>query len=107
MGAAGGLVGGTAAAPGLLAALRRAVDRAADGRIGVSILFSGGIDSSLLARLFSQRVPTDLVCVGFPKSPDVETGRVTAELLQLPITIQLLSDANIEDALGRWHEELE
>ncbi|MCI4317872.1 MAG: asparagine synthase C-terminal domain-containing protein [Thermoplasmata archaeon] len=83
----------------LLAGLTRAVHRCCKGTRSVSVLFSGGVDSSLLAKLFSQTVDTDLVCVGFPNSPDVGAAKTAADALALPLTCHLLSDADIDATL--------
>lgn len=84
----------------LLAALREATARAA-GSDGVSVLYSGGLDSSLIAALVRDRHPT-LVAVGLPGAADLRAARTGAAALGLPLTARELTLDDIAGAKARW-----
>lgn len=69
----------------LLPALEAAVRRAVGGAERVSVLFSGGPDSSLVAHLASRSTATRLLVVGTPRAADRSVAREAAAQLGLPI----------------------
>lgn len=66
----------------LLAVLRRAVAEFCD-EAAVGVLFSGGLDSTVIARLASERCHVCLYTMGMPGSHDIAVGRETADELGL------------------------
>jgi asparagine synthase (glutamine-hydrolysing) len=62
----------------LLAALRSAVEGQCEGR-EAGILFSGGLDSAVIAKLASERVRARLYTIGMAGSHDLAVGERTAE----------------------------
>ncbi|MDD1746272.1 MAG: asparagine synthase-related protein [Methanomassiliicoccales archaeon] len=66
----------------LLIALERAIEEACN-EAQVGILFSGGLDSTVLARLASVRCQVHLYTIGMPMSHDLEVARETAGELGL------------------------
>lgn len=68
----------------LSAAIRSAVDRSVPARGEVAVLYSGGLDSSILAWLLRSRPATRLLTIGLPGAPDLAAGRTGAELIGLP-----------------------
>ena len=66
-----------------MAGLDDAIGRSVRDAGRVSLLFSGGLDSSLLAFRLRQRVPMELVTIGTTGSRDIQTARESAELLGL------------------------
>ena len=87
--------------------LERAVVREVQGSPRVSVAYSGGLDSSLVALLAARHVPTDLVVVGTRTSHDVAPASSGARRLGLPLTIRLIGYAEIRSASARWSVELE
>jgi asparagine synthase (glutamine-hydrolysing) len=88
----------------LASALRTAVERAADGAVAVSVLFSGGLDSGLVAFLLPHSIPAELVTVGLPGSGDLESGTASARLLGRPSRAVLLSEAEVLRMSNRLRE---
>ena len=78
--------------------LRHAVKSTSGGASGTTVLFSGGIDSSLLAFLLPERVGTELVTVGREGAPDLESGASAAEILGLPWRGVAVPDDAIHEA---------
>lgn len=70
-------------------AMRRSVERRIKGLSRVSLAFSGGLDSSILARYLDlSGVEVDLLCVGLRGSRDFETAEEAAEHLGLPVRME-------------------
>ncbi len=66
----------------LAAQLERAVARCRPGAGSATLLFSGGLDSSLVAYLAArQGTPLNLVTIGVPPSGDLERAASAAEIL--------------------------
>ena len=68
----------------------------------ISILFSGGLDSSVLAKI-GQEFETDIVlfCTGFLNSKDLMNARDAAATLELPLHIVQLDLDVVESALPK------
>ncbi len=66
----------------LLIALRQAIQEQCDEE-QVAVLFSGGLDSTVIAKLASERCRAHLYTVGVPGSHDLQSGKETAEDLGL------------------------
>jgi len=72
-----------------------------DCKDDVSISFSGGIDSSLVALLAKKYTNVELIAVGIKDSHDIEAAKSAAELIDLTLTVkeinedELLSEASI------------
>jgi asparagine synthase (glutamine-hydrolysing) len=83
-------------------ALGAAVERRLEGQPRVGIIFSGGVDSALIAGL-AARYGNDVHCyaAGFPDSPDVVVSRRVAKSMGLPLSVAELDDAVIEEELGK------
>ncbi|PIU21595.1 MAG: hypothetical protein COT15_01405 [Candidatus Diapherotrites archaeon CG08_land_8_20_14_0_20_34_12] len=60
-----------------------------------AVLFSGGIDSSLIAKLVSEKVKIKLFTVGTEKSAAVERAKKYAKLMHLDLHIKILSAEEI------------
>jgi asparagine synthase (glutamine-hydrolysing) len=64
--------------------IQRVVAETTPSSGGVTLLYSGGLDSSLLAWLLRARPATRLLTVGVPGAPDLSAGRAGAALIGLP-----------------------
>jgi asparagine synthase (glutamine-hydrolysing) len=64
--------------------IQRVVAETTPSRGGVTLLYSGGLDSSLLAWLLRARLATRLLTVGVPGAPDLSAGSAGAQLIGLP-----------------------
>ncbi len=84
------------------AAVTRSVP--ADGRI--VLLFSGGVDSVVLAQLLRPLARVELCTIGRRGAPDLEDGRSAAEALDLPWRGVPLSDPDLERAWDDWGPEV-
>ena len=73
----------------------------------VGILFSAGVDSSLLAWELRRRSHLSLWTMGREGSPDLTAGRRGAELLGLPWTGILVGPDQVRSALHRFSTELQ
>jgi asparagine synthase (glutamine-hydrolysing) len=83
---------------GLLAALRRAVrEECEESEVGV--LFSGGLDSTVLAKLASFTCHVRLYTIGMPASHDLVVARETANDLGLEWEGIVLGSSDIKEAL--------
>lgn len=75
-----------------------AVIRALDGHGRAGILFSGGVDSGLLAHIARKHCDIGLYVTGFPGSPDVVWAREAAEIMGMPITEIIIDAERIDEA---------
>ncbi|PUA32711.1 MAG: hypothetical protein B9J98_03820 [Candidatus Terraquivivens tikiterensis] len=83
----------------LLENLRCAVAKMVKGK-KVGVLFSGGLDSSIIAKLSSDLgMGPRLVCAGLPTSKDVLRAKRVAEVLGLELHVRELDEGEIEKAL--------
>jgi asparagine synthase (glutamine-hydrolysing) len=53
----------------------------------VTVSFSGGIDSTLVAFLAKKYSDVELIAVGTPKSHDLEAAKTAAEMIEMDLTI--------------------
>lgn len=90
---------GCDARKGLKAALEYAVRLRTPEKVGV--LFSGGLDSSLLALIASEYGDVTLYTAGEENSPDVEWARRASDVLGLPLREHLFEEDEVEEAAKR------
>jgi len=89
-----------AGAEDMLKVLERAVGEECD-EAEVGVLFSGGLDSTVLARLASARCQVLLYTIGVPESHDLKVAEETASDLDMPWEGILLDRKDILSALPR------
>lgn len=82
----------------LLAGLRKAVSEIVDPE-GAGVLFSGGLDSSIVAALLARQSPVTLYTVGTEESYDIRAGREGAEFLGLPWKGIVVQEDELLDAV--------
>ena len=92
-----------AGAEDMLKVLERAVGEECD-EAEVGVLFSGGLDSTVLARLASARCQVQLYTIGVPESHDLKVAEETASDLDMPWEGILLDRKDILGALPRISE---
>ena len=99
------------AVPGWASTLAEALDRATravvDGAGSVSVLYSGGLDSSLVAHLAKQVGPVELVVIGTDGSKDPAAAEQGARLLDLPIRKIVVGEEDLAAAEQRFATDLE
>lgn len=88
-------------------AFPHAIARLAAGAGPITVLFSGGLDSSLIAWELRQRPQTVLWSVGREGSPDLEASRSAAQLLGMAWEHATLTPSDVAAALERFAKELE
>jgi asparagine synthase (glutamine-hydrolysing) len=77
--------------------LTKAVETRCRGLLQVSLGFSGGIDSSLLAHYLDKAgADVDLVCVGMESSMEFATAERAADSLDLPLRIEAFTLEDVE-----------
>ena len=85
--------------------LKLSVSKRVEGLDSVGVIFSGGVDSSILA-MFLQDIschkPLDitLYAVGVAGSKDLEAAEYAAEYLDLPLKTQLVTEELIKEHVG-------
>jgi asparagine synthase (glutamine-hydrolysing) len=89
----------------LVPVVRAAIERAA-GAGPCSVLYSGGVDSSIIARGAAVAHPT-LVAVGVRDSHDLTAARTGASQLGRPMAVRELTEDDIRSARDRWCAALE
>ena len=72
------------------AALQESVKK--DCKNDVTISFSGGIDSTLIAFLAKKYKNVELIAVGVKNSYDIEAAKSAAKLINLDLTVKEISD---------------
>ncbi|MCI4324529.1 MAG: asparagine synthase-related protein [Thermoplasmata archaeon] len=82
-------------------AFDRALDRAAVAAGPVTVLYSGGVDSSLVAQGLALRRAVQLRSVGTSGAADLRDAESGAALLQLPWGGTVVGRAGVERALAR------
>ncbi|HLH29005.1 MAG TPA: asparagine synthase-related protein [Acidimicrobiales bacterium] len=90
----------------LLRALRSAVEATVEREPMVAILFSGGLDSTLLAWLLPPGVEAKLVAVGTSDAADLIAARDAAAQIHRPVDLHRLSRDEVLDAWTKWAGEL-
>jgi asparagine synthase (glutamine-hydrolysing) len=81
-------------------AFDRAVERCLDPTSGGTVLYSGGIDSSLVAQAAARVGPVRLLTVGVEGSPDLPAAAEGAGLLGLPWTAKVVGPTEVDGALA-------
>jgi asparagine synthase (glutamine-hydrolysing) len=79
---------------GALSSCVRGVDR-------ITVLFSGGVDSSIVALGLRGRLPLELLAIGVDGSRDLLQARSAAGLLDLPIRIATVTPLDVGAAMER------
>jgi asparagine synthase (glutamine-hydrolysing) len=87
-------------------AWRQAVVRTVARAPRVSVLYSGGLDSTLVAFEAQGLTHVELVTVGVPGSHDMAAGQLGARLLGLPWKSRLIERSDVTRVLGSEHEAL-
>lgn len=86
-------------------AIAGATRRAIAGSESVDLLYSGGLDSSILATQLPTGIRARLLTIGTPQSGELERGRAGAERIGRPWAGVCVDQASVEGALSR-HSEL-
>ncbi|MCI4339730.1 MAG: asparagine synthase-related protein [Thermoplasmata archaeon] len=87
------------------AALRTAVADAVGASDRLSVLYSGGLDSSIVAFLAKPLTSVRLVVVGTSDARDPAAARRGAELLELPIIEEIVDGSDVDRVLDRFRDE--
>lgn len=82
-------------------AFDRAVDRMLDSVERVTLLYSGGVDSSILAAELLPRVETELLVVGFEGSTDPDSAREGAACLGAPVRVAIATEEELRRVADR------
>ena len=81
--------------------LTKAVETRCRGLFQVSLGFSGGIDSSLLAHYLDKAgADVNLICVGMESSKEFATAERAADSLDLPLRMESFTQKDVEADLG-------
>lgn len=81
-------------------ALFTAVEESIEDNVPIGVAFSGGVDSSLLAKICKEiGLEVTLLTVGFPKSHDIEFSKVVASKMALSHKLYELKDAQFNEDL--------
>ncbi|MDH5449895.1 MAG: asparagine synthetase B [Candidatus Bathyarchaeota archaeon] len=68
----------------------------------VTVAFSGGLDSSLIAFLAKLcKVEVHLITVGLEGQPEMQSAKLAAEAMELPISIQTYEVADVKQILSK------
>jgi asparagine synthase (glutamine-hydrolysing) len=89
------------------AALLSASEKLLPPSTTVGVLFSGGLDSSFLAKFLSRVWPVRLETIGVSDSPDFHAAREGADLLRLPWDFHEVGLKDIRDVRQRFRSRLE
>jgi asparagine synthase (glutamine-hydrolysing) len=87
------------------AAIESALGPFRAGRSDLAVLFSGGLDSALLAWELRRRPRLTLFTVGTPHSPDLASAEAGAALLGVPWVPATLSDSDVLEVAREIEEE--
>jgi asparagine synthase (glutamine-hydrolysing) len=90
------------------------LDRALDAALApwtassspLAVLFSGGVDSGLLAWELRNRPSTALFTVGLPGARDLDAAETAARTIGLPWSRAVVSEARLEECRRRASDEL-
>ena len=85
--------------------LKLSVSKRVEGLDDVGVIFSGGVDSSILAMLlkdisYNKKLNITLYAVGREGSKDLEAARYATEYLDLPLKTQLITEELIKEHVG-------
>jgi asparagine synthase (glutamine-hydrolysing) len=83
-----------------------AVDRAVDGASEASVLYSGGLDSSLVVRSARDRCALRLVAIGTEGSFDLRQAESGARALEMEVDRTIIGEREIRVVLQGWKEDL-
>jgi asparagine synthase (glutamine-hydrolysing) len=87
------------------AALEDALAPLRAGRADLGVLFSGGVDSSVLAWEMRRRPRLTLSTVGTPHSSDLSSAEAGAAILGIPWTPVTVSSAEVLELAGQLEDE--
>ena len=87
-------------------ALRRSAGELLEGEGGVTVLFSGGVDSAIVGELARPADPL-LLTIGTDGAPDLSAGRDGAATLGLRHRAIVVPEARVREALERWNDVLD
>ena len=82
--------------------LKLSVSKRVEGLDEVGVIFSGGVDSSILALFlkdisFNKKLDITLYAVGTENSKDLKAAKCAAELLDLPLKTQIVTEELIKE----------
>lgn len=85
--------------------LKLSVSKRVEGLDGVGVIFSGGVDSSILALFLkdislNKKLDITLYAVGTENSKDLNAAKCAAEILYLPLKTQIVTKELIEEHIG-------
>jgi asparagine synthase (glutamine-hydrolysing) len=89
---------------GLSALLERSIELSLEDKVSIS--FSGGLDSTLIASVARKHAALDLITVGTPGSSDLEYSEKIATELKLPLHKVLLDENSIMSSFMETHSML-
>lgn len=95
----------TAAWPAMDTALETALTRLRAGRSDLAVLFSGGLDSALLAWELRSRPRLTLSTVGTPHSPDLASAEAGAAVLGIPWVPETVGDPEVHELAREIEDE--
>lgn len=85
--------------------LKLSVSKRVEGLDKLGVIFSGGVDSSILARLlqvisYNKKLDITLYAVGREGSKDLDAAKYAAEYLDLPLKTQIIDEELIKRHIG-------
>ena len=85
--------------------LKLSVSKRVEGLDELGVIFSGGVDSSILAALLQEislnkKLDITLYAVGVEGSKDLEAAKYAAEYMDLPLKIQIIDEDLIKEHIG-------
>ncbi|MCI4363050.1 MAG: asparagine synthase C-terminal domain-containing protein [Thermoplasmata archaeon] len=89
---------------GLARILADATARLAGAGVPITILFSGGLDSSVLAWILRTRPATELLTIGREGTQDLLAAQAVSAEIGLPWRARILTAEEIRDGARRWFE---
>ncbi|MFH2105407.1 MAG: asparagine synthase-related protein [Parcubacteria group bacterium] len=80
--------------------IAQTVEKSLVGRDKIAVAFSGGVDSTLLAKVCQDLgKEVTLLTIGFPGASDIEWAERVAEELNLPLAVKELSKEDLEQGI--------
>ena len=85
--------------------LKLSISKRVEGLDKLGVIFSGGVDSSILARLlqvisYNKKLDITLYAVGREGSKDLDAAKYAAEYLDLPLKTQIIDEELIKRHIG-------